>query len=149
MMIVTRFAPSPTGNLHIGGLRTALFSYLYARKTGGKFLLRIEDTDLARNSNDATKAIIEAFDWVGLSYDGEAIYQSERFPLYKEYIDRLIQEGKAYYCYMSKEELDALREEQRSRGETPRYDNRYRDFTGTPPSGVAPVVRIKAPLEIH
>lgn len=147
MMIVTRFAPSPTGNLHIGGLRTALFSYLYARKTGGKFLLRIEDTDLARNSNDATKAIIEAFDWVGLSYDGEAIYQSERFPLYKEYIDRLIQEGKAYYCYMSKEELDALREEQRSRGETPRYDNRYRDFTGTPPSGVAPVVRIKAPLE--
>lgn len=147
MMIVTRFAPSPTGNLHIGGLRTALFSYLYARQKGGKFLLRIEDTDLARNSHDATKAIIEAFDWVGLDYDGEAVYQSERFPLYKEYINRLIAEGKAYYCYMSKEELDALREEQKARGETPKYDNRYRDFTGTPPAGIEPVVRIKAPLE--
>lgn len=145
--IVTRFAPSPTGNLHIGGLRTALFNYLYARKNGGKFLLRIEDTDLARNSHDATKAIIEAFDWVGLDYDGEAVYQSERFPLYREYIERLISDGKAYRCYMSKEELDALREEQRTRGETPRYDNRYRDFSGTPPEGIEPVIRIKAPLD--
>lgn len=146
-MIVTRFAPSPTGNLHIGGLRTALFSYLFARRNGGKFLLRIEDTDLARNSHDATKAIIEAFNWVGLDYDGEAVYQSKRFPLYTEYINCLISEGKAYYCYMSKEELDSLREEQRARGETPKYDNRYRDFKGTPPAGIAPVVRIKAPLE--
>ncbi|PZT47611.1 glutamate--tRNA ligase [Helicobacter valdiviensis] len=145
-MIVTRFAPSPTGYLHIGGLRTALFNYLYARKNKGKFLLRIEDTDLARNSTDAKEAIIEAFDWVGMDYDGEVVYQSQRFPLYQEYVKKLLDEGKAYYCYMSKEELDALREEQRQRGETPKYDNRYRDFKGTPPSNIAPVVRIKAPL---
>ena len=144
--IVTRFAPSPTGYLHIGGLRTALFSYLYARKNGGKFLLRIEDTDLARNSQDAQKAIIEAFDWVGMDYDGEVVYQSQRFSLYKEYIDKLLSEGKAYYCYMSKEELDALRDAQRAKGETPRYDNRYRDFQGKAPEGIEPVVRIKAPL---
>lgn len=144
--IITRFAPSPTGYLHIGGLRTALFNYLYARANGGKFLLRIEDTDLARNSTDAKEAIIQAFDWVGLDYDGEVVYQSQRFPLYTQYIQQLLDEGKAYYCYMSKEELDSLREEQRKRGETPRYDNRYRDFKGTPPDGVKPVVRIKAPL---
>lgn len=146
-MVVTRFAPSPTGYLHIGGLRTALFSYLWARKNGGKFHLRIEDTDLKRNSYDAMKAIIEAFEWVGLSHDDEVIYQSDRFDLYKEYINKLLEEGKAYYCYMSKEELDALREEQMARKETPRYDNRYRDFSGTPPEGVEPVVRIKAPLD--
>lgn len=145
--VVTRFAPSPTGYLHIGGLRTALFNYLYARANKGEFLLRIEDTDLARNSVDATKAIIEGFNWVGLDYDREVVYQSERFDLYKEYINKLLAENKAYYCYMSKEELDCLREEQRKRGETPRYDNRYRDFKGTPPERIAPVVRIKAPLE--
>lgn len=145
--VVTRFAPSPTGYLHIGGLRTALFNYLYAKKNGGKFLLRIEDTDLARNSVDATRAIIEAFDWVGINYDGEVVYQSQRFPLYKKYIQKLIDEEKAYYCYMGKEELDALRDEQRAKGQTPRYDNRYRDFEGTPPEGITPVVRIKAPLE--
>ena len=145
--IITRFAPSPTGYLHIGGLRTALFNYLYARANGGKFLLRIEDTDLARNSLDATKAIVEAFEWVGLEYDGEVVYQSKRFDLYKEYIKKLLDEGKAYYCYMSKEELDLLRAEQEKNKQTPRYDNRYRDFTGTPPEGVKPVVRIKAPLE--
>lgn len=144
--IVTRFAPSPTGYLHIGGLRTALFCYLYARANGGKFLLRIEDTDLARNSEDATKAIIEAFDWVGLNYDGEVIYQSKRFDIYKSYIQKLLDEGKAYYCYMSKDELDALREDQVAKKLPPRYDNRYRDFCGTPPAGIAPVVRIKAPL---
>ncbi len=146
-MVVTRFAPSPTGYLHIGGLRTALFNWLWARKSGGKFILRIEDTDLARNSEEATKAILEAFDWVGLDYDGEVAYQSKRFDIYKRYIQKLLDEGKAYYCYMSKEELDALREEQMKRGERPRYDRRYRDFTGEPPKGVAPVVRIKAPLE--
>ena len=147
MSVVTRFAPSPTGFLHIGGLRTALFSWLWARKNGGKFLLRIEDTDLSRNSQEALKAILEAFDWVGLDYDDEVFYQSKRFDLYKQYIDRLLEEGKAYRCYMSKEELDALREEQMARGERPRYDGRYRDFTGTPPAGVDPVVRIKAPTE--
>jgi glutamyl-tRNA synthetase len=143
----TRFAPSPTGYLHIGGLRTALFSYLWARKNSGKFLLRIEDTDLSRNSDNAMKAILEAFDWTGLDYDGEAIYQSQRFDLYKKYIDKLLKEGKAYKCYMSKEELDSLRKEQEAKKERPRYDGRYRDFTGTPPQGIEPVIRIKAPLD--
>lgn len=145
--IITRFAPSPTGYLHIGGLRTALFNYLFARSNNGKFLLRIEDTDLARNSLEATEAIIEAFKWVGMDYDGEVLYQSKRFDLYKSYIDKLISEDKAYYCYMTKEELDELRESQKAKGETPRYDNRYRDFKGTPKAGIDPVVRIKAPLE--
>lgn len=143
--IITRFAPSPTGYLHIGGLRTALYSYLYARKNGGEFLLRIEDTDLKRNSEEAAKAILQAFEWCGLDYDGKVEYQSKRFDIYKDYIQRLLNSGKAYYCYMSKDELDALRAEQEARKERPRYDGRYRDFTGTPPQGVAPVVRIKAP----
>jgi glutamyl-tRNA synthetase len=143
----TRFAPSPTGYLHIGGLRTALFSWLWARKNSGKFLLRIEDTDLSRNSNEALEAILKAFDWVGMSYDGDAIYQSKRFDIYTKYIDQLLAEDKAYKCYMSKEELTALREEQMAKGERTRYDGRYRDFTGIPPEGVEPVIRIKAPLD--
>jgi len=146
-MVVTRFAPSPTGYLHIGGLRTALFSWLWARKNDGKFLLRIEDTDLSRNSQEALKAILEAFNWVGLNYDDEVVYQSQRFDLYKEYINKLLDEGKAYKCYMTKEELDNLRAEQEARGERPRYDGRYRDFSGEPPAGVEPVIRIKAPTE--
>jgi len=144
-MIVTRFAPSPTGYLHIGGLRTALYSYLWAKRNNGKFLLRIEDTDLARNSKEAAEAIKEAFEWVGLDFEGEIVYQSERFDLYKSYVQMLLDAGKAYRCYMSKEELDALREEQTARKERPRYDGRYRDFTGTPPEGIDPVIRIKAP----
>ncbi len=146
-MIRTRFAPSPTGYLHIGGLRTALFSWLWAKKNSGEFLLRIEDTDLARNSEDAVTAILKAFDWVGMSYDSEAIFQSKRFDLYKKYIEQLLKEGKAYKCYMSKDELSKLREEQMAKGERTRYDGRYRDFTGTPPKGVEPVIRIKAPQE--
>lgn len=147
-MIVTRFAPSPTGYLHIGGLRTALFNFLYAKANKGKFLLRIEDTDFNRNSIEATKAIIEAFDWVGLNYDNdEIVYQSKRLDIYKKYINILLEKKLAYYCYMSKEELDILREQQKKEGKTPRYDNRYRDFNGIPPSGVKPVVRIKAPLD--
>lgn len=147
-MITTRFAPSPTGYLHIGGLRTALFNFLYAKANGGKFLLRIEDTDFNRNSIDATKAIIEAFDWVGLNYDNDdVVYQSKRIDIYKKYIDILLEKKLAYYCYMSKEELDSLRESQKKEGKTPKYDNRYRDFQGTPPNGINPVVRIKAPLE--
>ncbi len=146
-MTVTRFAPSPTGYLHIGGLRTALFSWLTARHNGGKFLLRIEDTDLSRNSEEALEAIMQAFEWVGLDYDGDVVYQSKRFDLYKEYIDQLLEEGKAYRCYMSREELDALREEQMARKERPRYDGRYRDFSGEPPEGIEPVIRIKAPTE--
>ena len=145
-MTITRFAPSPTGYLHIGGLRTALYSYLWARKNQGEFLLRIEDTDLKRNSNEAMKAIIEAFNWVGLNHDKKVIYQSQRFDLYKEYVQKLLDEGKAYYCYASKEELDIMREEQQAKKERPRYDRRYRDFSGTPPSDIQPVVRIKAPI---
>ncbi|CAD7286313.1 glutamate--tRNA ligase [Campylobacter suis] len=144
-MIVTRFAPSPTGYLHVGGLRTALYSYLYARANGGKFLLRIEDTDLKRNSEEAVIAIREAFEWCGLAYDGEVAYQSKRFDIYKEYVQKLLAEDKAYKCYMSKEELDELRAEQEARKERPKYDNRYRNFTGTPPEGIEPVIRIKAP----
>ena len=146
-MTVTRFAPSPTGYLHIGGLRTALFSWLTAQHTKGKFLLRIEDTDMARNSEEAKEAILKAFAWVGMSHDGDVVYQSKRFDLYKKYIEQLLDEGKAYKCYMSKEELDALREEQMAKKERTRYDGRYRDFKGTPPEGIDPVIRIKAPQE--
>jgi glutamyl-tRNA synthetase len=144
-MIVTRFAPSPTGYLHIGGLRTALFSYLWAKKNGGKFVLRIEDTDMSRNNEEAAKAIVDAFEWVGLQHDGEITYQSQRMDIYKKYINQLLEENKAYKCYMSKEELEVLREQQTANKVRPRYDNRYRDFEGTPPEGVEPVIRIKAP----
>ncbi len=145
-MVVTRFAPSPTGYLHIGGLRTALFSYLWARKNSGKFLLRIEDTDKARNSQEAAEAIVNAFHWLGLEHDGEIIYQSQRDDIYAKYIDQLLDEGKAYRCYMSKEELAELRETQMANKERTKYNGKYRDFTGTPPEGIEPVIRIKAPL---
>lgn len=148
-MAITRFAPSPTGYLHIGGLRTSLYSYLWARKTGGEFRLRIEDTDLARNSEEAMKAIIDAFDWVGLNYDGEVFYQSKRTDIYKQYIDKLLESGNAYKCYMSKEELDALRAAQEVAKQTPRYDGTWRPEPGKElppvPAGVEPVIRIKAP----
>lgn len=146
-MTITRFAPSPTGYLHIGGLRTALFSWLTAQHNKGTFLLRIEDTDMARNSEEAKDAILKAFEWVGMHHDGEVVYQSKRFDLYKKYIDQLLEEGKAYKCYMSKEELAALRESQMANKERTRYDGRYRDFSGTPPEGIEPVIRIKAPQE--
>jgi len=145
-MVVTRFAPSPTGYLHIGGLRTALFSYLWAKKNNGKFVLRIEDTDKARNSQEATEAILEAFDWLGLKNDGEITYQSQRDEIYTKYINQLLDEGKAYKCYMSKEELTQLREKQMANKQRTKYDGKYRDFEGTPPAGVEPVIRIKAPL---
>lgn len=145
-MIVTRFAPSPTGFLHVGGLRTALYNYLFARANGGKFLLRIEDTDLARNSEEAVVAIKEAFEWCGLEYDGNVEFQSKRTEIYKKYINQLLEQGKAYKCYMSKVELDELRAAQEARKERPKYDGRYRDFSGTPPVGIEPVIRIKAPL---
>ncbi len=150
-MAITRFAPSPTGYLHIGGLRTALYSYLWARKTNGKFRLRIEDTDTQRNNEAAMKAIIEAFDWVGLDYDDEVEYQSKRLDIYKKYIKQLLDEDKAYYCYMSKEELDALREEQMANKQTPKYDGTWRPEDGKIlppiPEGVEPVVRIKSPSD--
>jgi len=145
-MVVTRFAPSPTGYLHIGGLRTALFSYLWAKKNGGKFVLRIEDTDKKRNSQEATDAILEAFEWLGLENDGEITYQSQRDEIYAKYIKQLLDEDKAYKCYMSKEELTTLRETQMANNERTKYNGKYRDFDGTPPEGVEPVIRIKAPL---
>ena len=148
-MAITRFAPSPTGYLHIGGLRTSLYSYLWARKTGGEFKLRIEDTDTARNNEAAMEAIINAFEWVGLNYDGQVLYQSKRTEIYKVYIDILLDNGNAYKCYMSKEELDALRAGQEARKENPRYDGTWRPEDGkilpAIPEGVEPVIRIKAP----
>ena len=148
-MVVTRFAPSPTGYLHIGGLRTSLYSYLWARKNNGIFRLRIEDTDLERNSQEALNAIIEAFNWVGLSYDGEVEYQSKRTEIYKEYINKLLESGNAYKCYMSREELDALRAKQEAAKQTPRYDETWRPEDGKVlppiPEGVEPVIRINAP----
>jgi glutamyl-tRNA synthetase len=148
-MVVTRFAPSPTGYLHIGGLRTSLYSYLWARKNNGIFRLRIEDTDLERNSQEALNAIIEAFNWVGLSYDGEVEYQSKRTEIYKEYINKLLESGNAYKCYMSKDELDALRAKQEAAKQTPRYDETWRPEVGkilpSIPEGIEPVIRIKAP----
>ncbi|MCR8679124.1 MULTISPECIES: glutamate--tRNA ligase [Campylobacter] len=146
-MITTRFAPSPTGFLHIGGLRTALYNYLYARKNGGKFLLRIEDTDLKRNSQEATIAIREAFNWCGLDYDGSVEYQSKRFDIYKKYINQLLESGKAYKCYTTQDELAKMRADAEAKKLRPKYDGRYRDFTGTPPQGIEPVIRIKAPLD--
>ncbi|PLY07295.1 MAG: glutamate--tRNA ligase [Arcobacter sp.] len=148
-MIVTRFAPSPTGYLHIGGLRTALYSYLWARRNNGEFRLRIEDTDTQRNNEAAMDAILKAFDWVGLNYDGVVEYQSKRLDIYKKYINQLLDEGKAYNCYMSKEELDALRETQIANKQTPKYDETWRPEDGKVlppiPEGVEPVVRIKSP----
>jgi len=148
-MIVTRFAPSPTGYLHIGGLRTALYSYLWSKKNSGIFRLRIEDTDLQRNSQEALDAIIEAFNWVGLNYDEEVEYQSRRMDIYKEYINKLLESGKAYKCYMSKDELDKLRASQEAMKQTPKYDGTWRPEDGKVlppiPVGVEPVIRIKAP----
>ena len=145
-MVVTRFAPSPTGYLHIGGLRTALFSYLWAKKNSGKFVLRIEDTDKARNSEEAAQAILDAFKWLGLEHDGEITYQSQRDEIYSKYINQLLNDGKAYKCYMSKEELSELRESQTANKERTKYNGKYRDFIGTPPENAEAVVRIKAPL---
>lgn len=146
MSVRTRFAPSPTGFLHIGGARTALFSYLYARKHGGQFVLRIEDTDLERSTPESVNAILEGMTWLNLDYDEGPFYQTQRMDRYKEVINQLMASGHAYYCYASREELDQLREAQMARGEKPRYDHRYRDFTGTPPAGVKPVVRFRNPL---
>lgn len=144
-MVRTRFAPSPTGYLHIGGVRTALFSWLYARKHGGQFILRIEDTDLERSTPESVDAILQGMSWLELDYDEGPFYQTHRFDRYKEIIEQWLAEGKAYYCYATPEELEQMRNEQMARKEKPRYDGRYRDFTGTPPAGVKPVVRFKNP----
>jgi glutamyl-tRNA synthetase len=144
-MIITRFAPSPTGYLHIGGLRTALFNYLWAKKNSGKFRLRIEDTDLARNKDEATKAILEAFEWVGMKWDDDVVYQSERFDIYKNYIEQLLEQKKAYKCYLTPSELDEYRKAIQA-GEEPPFDIRkYRDFEGELDREY--VIRFKAPLD--
>ncbi len=148
MTVRTRFAPSPTGYLHIGGARTALYSWAYARKHGGKFILRIEDTDVERSTPESTQAILDAMDWLGLDYDEGPFYQMQRLDRYREIAERLIAEGKAYHCYASKEELDAMREGQRARGEKPRYDGRWRpenEKSKTPPAGVQPLIRFRNP----
>jgi len=145
-MVKTRFAPSPTGYLHIGGARTALFSWLYARRHGGPFVLRIEDTDLERSTPEAVNAILEGMNWLGLDYDEGPFYQTHRFDRYQEVLRQLLREGSAYYCYCTREELEALRAEQMTRKEKPRYDGRYRDYQGPPRQGVEPVVRFKNPL---
>ncbi len=146
-MVKTRFAPSPTGYLHIGGARTALFSWLYARRHGGPFVLRIEDTDLERSTPEAVNAILEGMNWLGLDYDEGPFYQTHRFDRYREVLQGLLREGRAYYCYCTREELEALRGEQMKHKEKPRYDGRYRDYQGPPRDGVEPVVRFKNPLD--
>ncbi|HTT37991.1 MAG TPA: glutamate--tRNA ligase [Burkholderiales bacterium] len=149
-MVRTRFAPSPTGYLHIGGARTALFSWAYARKHGGAFILRIEDTDRERSTEQSTQAILEAMQWLRLNYDEGPFYQMQRLDRYHAVAEQLIAAGKAYRCYASKDELDAMREAQRARGEKPRYDGRWRPENAkgkTPPAGIAPVVRFMTPLD--
>ncbi len=149
-MIRTRFAPSPTGYLHIGGARTALFSWAYARKHRGEFILRIEDTDLERHTEDAVTAIYDSMRWLGLHWDEGPYRQMERLPRYRAVAEQLIAAGHAYLCYASKEELDAMRDAQRARGEKPRYDGRWRPENArgkTPPAGVTPVVRFRNPDE--
>ncbi|HQA12108.1 glutamate--tRNA ligase family protein, partial [Zoogloea sp.] len=147
----TRFAPSPTGYLHIGGARTALFSWAYARRHGGDFILRIEDTDVARSTPEAVQAILDGMSWLDLNWDEGPFYQMQRMDRYKEVIRQMLAAGTAYPCYMPPEELDALREAQRARGEKPRYDGRWRPETGKvlpePPAGVQPVIRFKNPTD--
>ena len=146
-MVRTRFAPSPTGYLHIGGARTALFSWAYARHHNGKFILRIEDTDLERSTPEAVQAILDGMHWLGLDYDEGPFYQTRRMERYRQVIQQLLAEDKAYHCYCTPEELDSMREAQRTRGEKPRYDGRWRDSKETPPAGIPPVVRFRNPLD--
>jgi glutamyl-tRNA synthetase len=149
MTVRTRFAPSPTGFLHIGGARTALFSWAYAKKHGGDFILRIEDTDVARSTPEAVQAILDGMNWLGLHHDEGPFYQMQRMDKYKEIIQKMLAEGSAYYCYCTKEELDALRESQMQQNIKPRYDGRWRPEDGKvlpqPPAGIPPVVRFKNP----
>ena len=149
MNVRTRFAPSPTGSLHVGGARTALFCWLFARRWGGEFVLRIEDTDRERSTQASLDTILEGLRWLGLFDPAEDLCfrQSERLPLYREHVERLLREGRAYRCYCSRETLDEMRAAQRARGEKPRYDGRCRRRTGPPPAGVDPVVRFRNPPE--
>src|SRR6187431_1977769 len=145
MTVVTRFAPSPTGMLHIGGVRTALFSWLQARRHGGKFILRVEDTDRERSTDEAVRVILEGMRWLGLNEDEGPFFQTQRYDRYRAVLADMLEKGQAYRCYCSKAELDAMREAQLARKEKPRYDGRWRDSTATPPAGVTPVIRFRNP----
>lgn len=145
MTTITRFAPSPTGYLHVGGARTALYCWLYARKTGGKFILRIEDTDLERSSPESVQAILDGMNWLNLPYDEGPYYQTQRFDRYKEVLQQLLKAGKAYRCYCSKERLENLRNEQMANKEKPRYDGFCRDRQDQPEGSY--VIRFKNPLD--
>ncbi len=149
MTVRTRFAPSPTGFLHIGGARTALFSWAYARKHGGQFILRIEDTDVARSTPEAVQAILDGMNWLGLSYDEGPFYQMQRMDRYKAVIQQMLEEGSAYLCYTSPDELTVMREAQMAAGLKPRYDGTWRPEPGKTlppvPAGVQPVVRFRNP----
>ena len=147
MSVRTRFAHSPTGYLHIGGVRTALFNWLYARHCGGTFILRIEDTDKERSTNESVQAILEGIAWMGLDYDEGPVYQSDRLERYKEVIDQLLDAGQAYRCYCTREELDKVREEQRAQGIKPRYNRHCRDQHNPERPDVESVIRFKNPLE--
>ena len=125
--IITRFPPSPTGYLHVGGARTALFNWLYARHTKGRFVLRIEDTDTARSTQESVDAIFEALEWLGIEWDEGPYFQSQRFDIYKEYIDKLLASGHAYYCTCSAEKLEAMRAEAMEKGAKPKYDGTCRE----------------------
>ncbi|MCC6777036.1 MAG: glutamate--tRNA ligase [Hyphomicrobiales bacterium] len=147
MTVVTRFAPSPTGFLHIGGARTALFNWLYARGRNGKFLLRIEDTDRERSTAAAIEAILDGLSWLGLNWDGETLYQFSRSARHREIAEQLLSSGRAYRCYASAEELAEMREKARREGRSKLYDGRWRDRDPSEaPAGVKPVIRLKAPL---
>ncbi|MCY7295203.1 glutamate--tRNA ligase [Alteromonas sp. a30] len=146
MTVVTRFAPSPTGYLHVGGARTALYSWLYAKSQGGKFVLRIEDTDIERSTQEAIDAILEGMTWLGLTWDDGPHYQTKRFERYKALVQQLLEEGKAYKCFMPQDELDAIREAQKEKGEKPRYPGTWRERTDHP-EGQPYVIRFKNPLE--
>ncbi|HEX2654277.1 MAG TPA: glutamate--tRNA ligase [Xanthobacteraceae bacterium] len=144
--IVTRFAPSPTGFLHIGGARTALFNWLYARSRGGRMLLRIEDTDRERSTKAAIDAILEGLHWLGLEWDGEAVYQFSRAARHQEVVQELLDSGNAYRCYATPAELEEMRERARAEGRSMRYDGRWRDRDSSEaPAGAKPVIRLKAP----
>ncbi len=145
MTIKTRFAPSPTGYLHVGGARTALFSWLYARQQGGKFILRIEDTDLERSTQESVDAIFDGMNWLGLTHDEGPFYQTQRFDRYKEIIQQLLDQGDAYYCTCTRQELDELREQQKANKEKPRYNGKCRSASHS--ADVEAVIRFKNPLE--
>ncbi len=147
MNVRTRFAPSPTGLLHVGGARTALFCCLFARHHGGTFVLRIEDTDRERSTQASIDAILDGLRWLGLDADEGPWFQTDRLAIYQEHIERLLSTSQAYRCWCTREELDAMRDAQRARGEKPRYDGRCRHRTAAPPGGVEPVVRFANPLD--